>query len=558
MKTRSVKKILVSMLLTILMLMSLVPMAAFAATVDDEGKVTSTTFDITSYTYGYGKRISQCVASGEIGIVWIYDRNVSECTAETFSGYADLAPTTDMYFAANKQYYMTIKFGAHDETGEFSPSFSTSNVVLNLDGVPCEQVDAQEVTEDGKPAYIVCYKLPMLDASAMAIPFTKVVEQGGDIAPLTGNFELEIANLEAGSNMPIENYDFSGLSFSTNGVETADKQFLLSGDSFDAVKNLLDEGILVREKASVDAGWENDDAVWCVKMHHDPDVNALDDDIPVMSGYTFDFFKGNMVDGEFVADSNEPANKMTFTNTYTEDIVTLRVPFVKKVTLGGDVAPARETFKFEIFDIGNSNEDDYEDVTYTAEVTINGEGEFEGDLVITGPQSQIDMLICEGFYVREIHGNAVNWTYSNDVWHIVPEWIEVEGDAIPIVPNPGAGPNIEAEPEFEQVLTIYPTSKVVDGDFTYYEDAAETAMKMIFENIYTETGATDTTSSEDTETVADTETASDTDTTDAETSGKPSAPQTGDGSNMVLWFALLLVFGFGIAATVIGKKISVR
>lgn len=509
MKTKLSGKGLLSIVIVLLMLLSLVPMSASAATYDGNGKVTSTAFELGNYSYG--KPVNQYWVVGEkngmINIADILESEsiICECRSETFD-YSNLMETTDMYFSANKQYYFRLCFQAHwENTNGFADSFTAANTTLTVNGTQCEQVFYESL--NGK--HCAVFKLPVLDAVSIAIPFTTIVEQGGTVAPGTESFELEVKNLYEDSNRPIDNYKIGGLHFTTDGIGASDKQFTISDDSFEAVLQLLDEGIVVSEKQGESEGWQYDSTVWCVKLHHDPVVNALDDETPTMPGYSFEFFKGDMVDGEFVPDSQISTDNMTFINTYTEDnedIVTVKIPFVKNVTLGGNIAPSGETFKFEIFDIGNA--DGYEDVTYTAEVTVNGKGEFEGDISITGPESQVEQYICEGFFVREIKGNAANWTYSDAVWCVIPEWNEQQ----------------------ERIFVTYPTTKETSDNGDYYVIAEEPSEKMIFENIYTENKAV-----------------------------KPSSPQTGDNSMMGFWLTLLFVSGFGVVMrTVISKKRSVR
>lgn len=115
-------------------------------------------------------------------------------------------------------------------------------------------------------------------------------------------------------------------------------------------------------------------------------------------------------------------------------------------------------------------------------------------------------MICEGFLIREVKGNAANWTYSDAVWCVIPEWNEKQ----------------------EQVFNAYPTTKESGDNGDYYEIAEKPAEIMIFENIYTES--------------------------------KPAeAPQTGDTGMMGLWIALMLMSGLGIAAiTVMEKKRFVK
>ena len=150
-----------------------------------------------------------------------------------------------------------------------------------------------------------------------------------------------------------------------------------------------------------------------------------------------------------------------FTNSYTENLATVEVPFTKTVKLGGNTAPGKTDFTLKIFDIGNSNENEYKDVTYPAAVTTNGAGSYEGKLIISGPASQVDAFISEGFYVREVKNNLSGWTYSDAVWHVKRVYLESGSQ-----------------------MQFYPTrmEKTDDGEFYVDGDPVE---KMTFENIYT-------------------------------------------------------------------------
>ena len=141
----------------------------------------------------------------------------------------------------------------------------------------------------------------------------------------------------------------------------------------------------------------------------------------------------------------------------------LKIPFSKTVTLGGNTAPGQTDFTLEIFNIKNGNKDEYKDVTYTAAVTTNGARSYVGELVISGREDQIRAFVSEGFYVREEKGSLSGWTYSDAVWHVMPEK-RVESGVPP--------------------MKIYPTKleKTDDGEFYVDGDPVE---KMTFENIYT-------------------------------------------------------------------------
>ena len=98
----------------------------------------------------------------------------------------------------------------------------------------------------------------------------------------------------------------------------------------------------------------------------------------------------------------------------------LKIPFIKKVTLGGNTNPGETEFKLEICDIGNGNVH-CEDVSYTAAVTTNVAGSYKGTLIISGTAEQIHDIVSEGFFVREVNDKRSGWTYSNAVWFVSPE-----------------------------------------------------------------------------------------------------------------------------------------
>lgn len=519
MKTKSLGKGILSVVLVLLLIMSMVPMSAFALTVDDTGKVTSTTFSFDGLEYG--NQLTRWGIGCELGTSIITNKAIIECDSPTFD-ISKLKETTDEYFAANKQYYVLFQFEAHPDGDGFAESFGASNIALTCNGENCEQVFYIK-SSDGS-SYTVGYKLPVLEAVAFEVPFTKVVEQVGDIAPTSETFELEVTNLSKESNNPIENFVFDNLSFTADGTGSTDHKFTIKNNSFDSLLNLLDEGIVVREKDYRSTGWVYDSTAWCVKLYHAPEVNALDGGNTAVKRHYVEFYKGKMVDGEFVADSNTPEQKMVFTNKYDEDIVTIKFPFVKKVTLGGNVAPAEEKFELEIFDIGSGDIESYPDVSYTADVKTNGEGEFQGEISITGPASQVEQFVCEGFYVREVNGEAENWTYSDKVWYVAPQWIDQE----------------------EGDLAAYPTTKETSEDGDYYIIDNEPAEEMVFENIYTANKVV----------VPEAPVAPEAPEAPAtpEAPAAPEAPATGDSNNAALWLALLCVSGAGIAAISANRK----
>ena len=124
-----------------------------------------------------------------------------------------------------------------------------------------------------------------------------------------------------------------------------------------------------------------------------------------------------------------------FKNTYTENLTTVEIPFTKTVKLNGNTAPGETNFTLEIFDVGNSNTSEYKDVTYTAAVTTNGAGSYDGKLVISGPASQVKQFVCEGFSVCEKNNNLPGWTYSDAVWRVRPSREAEDVNGIPTKMN---------------------------------------------------------------------------------------------------------------------------
>lgn len=157
--------------------------------------------------------------------------------------------------------------------------------------------------------------------------------------------------------------------------------------------------------------------------------------------------------------------------------------------LGGSADPGRETFELEIFDVGVGSMEEHAKELYTAAVTTNGAGDYDGRLVISGPADSVEALVCEGFYVRKKNAGAANWTYDDAVWHILPERTDTEGDYIvdvdmPIVNNQPADTQPETDAD-EYRLVIHATKREKGDNGVYYEDYETPVEKMTFTNTYT-------------------------------------------------------------------------
>lgn len=217
-----------------------------------------------------------------------------------------------------------------------------------------------------------------------------------------------------------------------------------------------------------------------------------------------------------------------------EKTVTYSLPFTKMVKKGGDIAPGKQEFKLEIFNVGVGQIEDYNDVTITATVATNGEGSYEGSLTIQGPKKQVDNITCEGFCVREKNTGIANWTYSDAVYQIFR--------------NNGATDNQgTAQPSFE----VFPVELVATDNGEFYEKTQDTAVdSMTFENIYTEKKAP---AEETKPTEGSDPTASD----KPATNDKPTAaatPHTGDANMLIVVIAALLIAASALLASTLATK----
>lgn len=303
------------------------------------------------------------------------------------------------------------------------------------------------------------------------IPITKTVEQGGNIAPGEASFTFELlkGGNEDGEGNPIyQVLDTEEIITNGAGTTVYSLKFKVPGD-LDGADGFGRNYIYLREQNGGDAGWTYSDALYRVNR------NTQDGQT-----YTYSF---DRVDGE---DAGNHLEKATFTNTYTYSETRYELPFTKTVKLGGSAAPGQENFELEIFNVGNTNLTNYGNL-YTAAVTTNGAGDYDGKLVISGPADQVRDLVCEGFYVREKNAGTANWSYSDEVWFVSREQVpSVPGDGTVILPGGFPGNITPTNPEREYTFKFYPaTAEVSDNDIFYDYNREDQREKMTFTNTYT-------------------------------------------------------------------------
>ena len=145
------------------------------------------------------------------------------------------------------------------------------------------------------------------NGTSYKLPFTKTVKLGGNTAPGRETFELEIFNVGNGS-MEEHAKDLYTAAVTTNGAGVYESALVISGPS-DQVRELVCEGFYVREKNAGTANWIYDDAVWHIQPN--------DSQTPGLTIHATQRMESDNGDGVDYKVSEIPAEKMTFTNTYT-------------------------------------------------------------------------------------------------------------------------------------------------------------------------------------------------------------------------------------------------
>lgn len=316
--------------------------------------------------YAYGKSVGEAIGSATTGSL-SYNNTVngylnsgafvldySRCGICTKNGdlYTELASSNTLMDHTN--YYLKLVFVLyHNMTAvndgyklpaDFTDLQQVSEVVkLTYNGSSCNPVKVNPAynvaganQNDIHDECTVYFALPQLTAktTTVTIPFTKVVELGGNKAPGSKTFNVE----QVDEKFP--DVTVTG-SVTVNGKGTFNGTITVSGPE-NTVKQFIQAGFVVKEVNDNAKNWTKyDDTAWFVKQQDSPVVNSVESGDTAMSGVAFDFFKGKFEDGNFVADGNEVYTTMTFTNTYTENTST---PTVKPSKPATTVVEAPKTF----------------------------------------------------------------------------------------------------------------------------------------------------------------------------------------------------------------------
>lgn len=315
------------------------------------------------------------------------------------------------------------------------------------------------------------------------ISVVKHVQQTGTETPPAETFEFEVEDTARDEKHPLSYYGIGveELKLSTTGAGDVEKTFSFkvswtndyTAYHWDAVPKSgtntvawYSKTFLLREKNDGKPGWNYSNEEYALTFWYDIEYDTMDLRL------------------------HQPGNdayytKAEFTNTYNG--TRYELPFTKTVKLGGSAAPGQENFELEIFNVGNSNLTNYGKL-YTAAVTTNGAGDYDGRLFISGPADSVEALVCEGFYVREKNAGGANWTYDDAVWFVTREEVSSgPGDGItidgPLPPSNVPSPDGGSDPGY--TLVIYPTTAESGDNGIYYTPKGDSVEKMTFTNTYT-------------------------------------------------------------------------
>lgn len=160
----------------------------------------------------------------------------------------------------------------------------------------------------------------------------------------------------------------------------------------------------------------------------------------------------------------------------TEEEKTVEIPIIKSVSQTGNVAPGEEIFSFEILDSLDPETTAFPNIEYTAEIATNGVGDYEGKMIVTGPISEIDDFFSMGFFVAEVNNGTEGWTYSENIWHVrIGPSLATHFDPIIDIVDPDMNHN--------NFVEIYPAYFDADSE-EYNIDYQNPARYMTFENSF--------------------------------------------------------------------------
>ncbi len=308
------------------------------------------------------------------------------------------------------------------------------------------------------------------------IPVSKQVQRTGNEQPGSRQFAFELACLapfgklddEGGICMDKNAFEQPAAqhitmvsnTVNTNGDGTFTGEIVFQMPLSAIVQGELEWGVLVREVKGADPAWVYSDEMWLAVPYVAPECSAVepDNDQPVPVELRWMFYPVTYYEetGEVEFDPQSPEYKMVFKNVY-DPWITVAVPLTKLVAQTGTQTPDRQTFAFEAYDFAA---DDTDINANNLEIDTNGKGTYHASIQLQLRTSRLDEL-SKGFYVREKAGSAEGWSYSAAVWFVQPVWStdsvqhpQITGWAFYPVLNGEVGAEAEKEMTFTNTYQV--------------------------------------------------------------------------------------------------------
>lgn len=293
--------------------------------------------------------------------------------------------------------------------------FDYNDGVLAVDSISNDQY---EFVEDIKTAIFDNYYDLFYEVN---IPVEKIVEANDEGTVPAKDFEFEVYALteieaDGDSKTTITGKPAAAVlasaSVPTNGAGKYSGSIKLGVTR----RELLAETIyVIVEKNDGAYRWDYSENAYAVKVT--PFIIAAED--LETTEHTVAYYSGTVTESGVSVDMSKAIEKtaVTFTNTYTvPEEITVEIPFTKVVELGSNGVPGEETFQFEaIFPFMNTEGTSLEAPVVSVET--DGAGEYEDTLVITVSEDDLGCL-GEGFILREVQGTAAYWEYDETAWYI--------------------------------------------------------------------------------------------------------------------------------------------
>lgn len=183
-----------------------------------------------------------------------------------------------------------------------------------------------------------------------------------------------------------------------------------------------DGTLALREENRLEPGWTYSEELYIINSAAINDLTPDGTSSPLDENGRYHENYGEIHILKLPDDDTAPVEveKATFTNTYKS--VPLELPITKIVEMGGNAAPGRETFTFELLrDTGDEDSNGvhiYQRLD-TAEIITNGAGSMDSTLELYIPKSIYDGEVdFAHIYLREQAGRAAGWTYSDALYRV--------------------------------------------------------------------------------------------------------------------------------------------